>query len=305
MAKMQFFFKAGQYRLFEMTYRNRQTESLYLMGCGIEKCRPDYTFGPVNRPGYHFHVVMSGEGWVEVNGVRHAVHDGQIFVAKPHEVTKYGASHTNPWAYCWITFGGEKAPYYLEQAGFPEGVNLRDCNTDPADFSSLISDLLDRTELNLTHDLWRLGVLYQFLGLAIRSGSGAARSAHSEYDPNDYVQHGLTYIRNNFASMKIGEVSSSIGIDRSYFTKLFTQKMGISPMDYMILLRMREGARLLAETNLPVETIANMVGYTSVQSFSRIFSKHFHCSPRAYRQQSEETRVHLECPEGELLPLDE
>ncbi|MCD8159756.1 MAG: AraC family ligand binding domain-containing protein, partial [Clostridiales bacterium] len=87
MAKTQFFFKAGQYRLFEMTYMNRQTESLYLMGCGIEKCRPDYTFGPVNRPGYHFHVVMSGEGWLEVNGTQRSVHDGQIFVTKPHEIT--------------------------------------------------------------------------------------------------------------------------------------------------------------------------------------------------------------------------
>ncbi len=305
MAEMQFFFKAGQYRLFEMTYMNRQTDSLYLMGCGIQRCRPEYTFGPTRRPGYHFHVVMSGEGWLEVNGEAQPVHEKQIFVVKPDETTKYWASRTSPWAYCWIVFSGEKAPYYIEQAGFTPGVNVRNCNTDPAAFSSLISDLLDRTELNLTHDLWRLGVLYQFLGLAIRSGSQDTRSAHSEYNPNDYVQHGLTYIRNNYASMKIGEVSTAIGIDRSYFTRLFTQKIGISPLDYMILLRMQEGARLLAETNLPVETIAGMVGYASVQSFSRLFSRYFHCSPRAYRQQPADARTQLKRPAGELLLLDE
>ncbi|MCD7801339.1 MAG: AraC family transcriptional regulator [Clostridiales bacterium] len=305
MAKMQFFFKAGQHRLFELTYRNRQTESLYLMSCGIERCPPGYCFGPTSRPGYHFHVVMSGEGFLEVNGVTRMVHGGQIFVAKPGEMTRHWASRDNPWAYCWITFEGEKSTYYLEQAGFPRGVNIRDCNTDPADFCSLVSDLLDKTELNLTHDLWRLGVLYQFLGLAIHSGSRDARNLHSEYDPSDYVQHGLNYIRHNYASMKVGEVAASIGIDRSYFTKLFTQKMGVSPKDYMILLRMREGAKLLTDTTLSVETIAGMVGYNSIQAFTHSFTKHYHCSPGAYRRQPEEERVHLECPEGELLPLDE
>ncbi|MCD8337154.1 MAG: AraC family ligand binding domain-containing protein [Lachnospiraceae bacterium] len=242
MPEKEYVYKSEHCRYLGLTYSKRQNESLYLMCCGIEKCHPGYFFATADRPGYHFHVVLSGQGTLEVEGNASTVRAGQIFVTKPMERTRYQADMETPWTYCWVTFGGEKAIYYLEQAGLRTGVNIRDCRTNPSNFLELISKLMEKPELQLSSDLWRLGILYQFLGLAVKTGTPDKENHNQEYDPDTYVKHGMEYIRHNFASMKIGDVPRSIGIDRSYFTKLFSKKIGVSPREYLILVRMREGA---------------------------------------------------------------
>ncbi len=289
-----------------MNYENRQTDSLYLMACGIEQCLSGELYATGRRDGCHFHVILSGKGTLTVRGRTQGLHAGQMFVTKEGEETIYQADKTDPWSYCWVVFGGEKAEYYLDQAGLSEGVNVRDCNVNPSGFLEIVNSMLDRPELHLAQDLWRLGALYRFLSLAIETGSGPGGSTHNpEYSPEAYVRHGLAYIQTNFTSMKIGDVSRAIGIDRSYFTKLFTRAMGFSPMEYMILLRMRESARLLTTTDFSVQEIAGLVGYTSLQSFIRIFKSYYHCSPGEYRKLPEEKRVHLKYPNGELFHAQE
>ncbi|MCD8397321.1 MAG: AraC family ligand binding domain-containing protein [Lachnospiraceae bacterium] len=305
MPEKEYVYKSEHCRYLGLTHSKRQNESLYLMCCGIEKCHPGYFFATADRPGYHFHVVLSGQGTLEVEGNASTVRAGQIFVTKPMERTRYQADMETPWTYCWVTFGGEKAIYYLEQAGLRTGVNIRDCRTNPSNFLELISKLMEKPELQLSSDLWRLGILYQFLGLAVKTGTPDKENHNQEYDPDTYVKHGMEYIRHNFASMKIGDVPRSIGIDRSYFTKLFSKKIGVSPREYLILVRMREGARLLSDTDLSVEEIALRTGYGSLQAFSRIFKQNYQCAPVDYRRAPREARTHLRYPNGELFALDE
>ncbi|MCD7815114.1 MAG: helix-turn-helix domain-containing protein [Lachnospiraceae bacterium] len=305
MPEKEYVYKSEHCRYLGLTYSKRQNESLYLMCCGIEKCHPGYFFATADRSGYHFHVVLSGQGTLEVEGNASTVRAGQIFVTKPMERTRYQADMETPWTYCWVTFGGEKAIYYLKQAGLRTGVNIRDCRTNPSNFLELISKLMEKPELQLSSDLWRLGILYQFLGLAVKTGTPDKENHNQEYDPDTYVKHGMEYIRHNFASMKIGDVPRSIGIDRSYFTKLFSKKIGVSPREYLILVRMREGARLLSDTDLSVEEIALRTGYGSLQAFSRIFKQNYQCAPVDYRRTPREARTHLRYPNGELFALDD
>lgn len=284
-----------QYRCLE--YLHRQCDTLYLTMCGLERCTPGKAYGPASRSDYHLHVVLAGEGTMEVNGQRSVLHSGQFFLEKPGEVTYYSANPDNPWTYCWVTFAGEKAGYYMRQAGFADGVNVLNSYVDTNEFYNLANQLLAKPELNLANDLRRHGLLCQFISLTMESHTRSSNGRrNTEYSPDSYVDHALDFIRNNYANIKVADISNYIGINRSYFTNIFKQRVGVSPREYLISIKLRESAQLLLSSELPVQDIARRMGYDNALTFSKMFKRAYGVSPKHYRMKSREEQRRLDTP---------
>ncbi|MCD7843482.1 MAG: AraC family transcriptional regulator [Clostridiales bacterium] len=268
-----------------LEYHQKQTEDLYLTLCGVEHCTPGNIFYPEGRSGYHLHVILSGKGTICIDGREQRLHFGQMFMTKPGEDGWYKPDDSDPWTYCWMTFDGTNAPYYAESAGFREGVNALDCYVDPQEFHHLTQRILDRPELSLANDLLRLGILLEYLSLAVESNykSSQVVRRHHEYAPDVYVNHALDFIRYNYASIKVNDVAKYIGINRSYLTNIFKKKMGISPQEYLLQYRLNRGCELLLETRCSIQEIAQKIGYENPLTFSKMFKNVYGVSPRNYR----------------------
>lgn len=273
--------------------------------CGIEQCKPDYMFCTGQRSGYHLHVILSGKGTLSVNGVQHELHFGQMFMTKPEEDTWYRADKNDPWAYCWIAFDGNNAKRYAESAGFRPGVNWQDCHIDHQKFYSCVQQVLNQPQLTLANDLNRLGLLLAYIGLAIESNYRAeqvVRHEH-EYSTDAYVQYAMDFIHSNYASVKVGDVAGYIGIHRSYLTNIFKKKMGISPQEYLMQCKLKQGCKLLLETELPIQEVSQRIGYENPLTFSKVFKNTFGISPRSYRLQNGGT-VEIDHTDEENLSLN-
>ena len=277
-----------------LNYHHRLSEELYLFRVGMEQRLPGETYGPKRRSGYHLHVILNGEGTLETDGRRFSLRAGQLFLVKPEEMTCYTASQERPWTYCWVSFDGKQAPYYMEQAGFLPGVNALPCYVDRDAFYDLTTLLLSRTELNLANDLRRQGLLSQFIALAVESNNrGHSGKQNEKYTADSYVDHALDFMEGNFDRIKVADVSAFIGIDRSYFSNIFRRRVGVSPQEYLLRLRMRKSAELLLATDNPVRVVAGRVGYDNALTFSKVFKSYFGVSPMHYRALPEEERVYL------------
>ncbi|OEE58394.1 AraC family transcriptional regulator [Enterovibrio norvegicus FF-454] len=66
------------------------------------------------------------------------------------------------------------------------------------------------------------------------------------------------------------------------FKKRFKEALGVSAYQYITEQRMEKAKALLIHTDLPVQLIAERVGYTDVSAFSRRFSASFGLSPRDF-----------------------
>ncbi|SIP87337.1 AraC-like ligand binding domain-containing protein [Alkalispirochaeta americana] len=80
-------------------------------------------------------------------------------------------------------------------------------------------------------------------------------------------------------------VADSLDISREHLTRLFTQHLGVSPLQYYRRLRMDVATSLLLDTTLSIKEIAWELGYQNPFHFSRSFRRYAQMSPRTYRQQ--------------------
>ncbi len=73
-------------------------------------------------------------------------------------------------------------------------------------------------------------------------------------------------------------------MSRSTFAAQFKESFGRSPMDFVTEVRLRAGARMLANSDQPVKAIAGQVGYESRSHFSHAFQEFFGMGPSEYRE---------------------
>lgn len=83
----------------------------------------------------------------------------------------------------------------------------------------------------------------------------------------------------------VAELARIAALSRSAFFERFTQAVGVPPMEYLVAWRMAVAKDLLRRHDLPLEQIAERVGYGSAANFSTAFSRHVGKPPRRYARE--------------------
>lgn len=80
-------------------------------------------------------------------------------------------------------------------------------------------------------------------------------------------------------------------ISERYFHKLFLQRYGTTPGQYLSDIRIRKAKQLLAGSNYTITYIAEACGFSSVYHFSRAFKGISGYTPSDYRKKSEQSKI--------------
>ena len=86
-----------------------------------------------------------------------------------------------------------------------------------------------------------------------------------------------------FGAVTVQKMAAMANLERSYFSRMFHQQLGISPQQWLLHTRMAQAARFLLEGRTVADTAA-MVGYADEKSFARAFSKVMRKPPSQYRK---------------------
>ena len=82
----------------------------------------------------------------------------------------------------------------------------------------------------------------------------------------------------------IEALATSLCFNRHYLMRLFKQHVGISIVNYLRRCRAERAAAYLAESDLPINTIAMQVGWPDPNYFARRFKEHFGVTATEYRE---------------------
>lgn len=272
-----------------LEYDHDQEGDICLIACGMEQCDPGVNYGPDLRDCYHLHIILSGTGTLYVGGQILHPRFGQMFLLKHNETAQYVADKTDPWNYCWVTYNGTEAKRLSEEIGFTDGIYCLNSSVEAKEFFELICRMHEKPEMNYINDLRRRGILLEFLALALEATETRSRKIERRCErPIDvYIRRAIDFIHYNYATINVSDIVEYIGFTRSYFTTIFKKKVGISPQEYLIQYRLKQGCRLLLSTESAIQDIALQIGYEDPLNFSRAFKNIYGISPTEYRLQGE------------------
>ena len=99
----------------------------------------------------------------------------------------------------------------------------------------------------------------------------------------------LQYIRENYRDVTLEGTAEYFHLSGPYLSKYIRNKSGMTFQEAVRGVRLKKAASALVRTGQTVETIAESVGYESVEHFSRLFKKTYGMTPVQYRNRKENT----------------
>jgi AraC-like DNA-binding protein len=124
-----------------------------------------------------------------------------------------------------------------------------------------------------------LGHLLARLECAGRAGSGPTRQ-------QGLIQDAYRLLGDPERSrLGLETFSGDLGISYSWFRRSFRTHTGLTPQRYRLLQQLDRACQLLGDTDLPVGTIAERLGFSSQAYFARRFRKETGLSPTVWRRQ--------------------
>ena len=221
---------------------------------------------------YILHFVLSGKGYFNGNLVK----GGQGFVIPINTVAEYHSDTFEPWEFLWVVSLDAKMLSVFEILG-------ADKETGIFNFSSLdtvyeVADKLKLSERRIVSSAM-LGEYFMRIMNAETSATDTSKAT-----VKDYFDVSVKYIENNLhTELTVGALCDLLGITQPYLFKIFKQRSGISPKQYIDTGRIKKAKQLLKNTDLTVTQVAISVGFVDVLAFSKFFSKNVGISPSAYR----------------------
>ena len=100
-----------------------------------------------------------------------------------------------------------------------------------------------------------------------------------------YIDSALNHMRENITgALNLDLLSNHLGIEKTYFIRIFKQIIGIPPLKYYLGLKMEAAGTSLCNTTKTVKQIAEDFGYEDEFYFSRTFKQFRGMAPSEFRQ---------------------
>lgn len=186
---------------------------------------------------------VEGEGWFELDHQRYKITSNQFFILPKHQAHAYGSNATNPWTIYWIHFDGDKAAFF--SAGFDRPRNITpEAHSRIKERLTLFEEIYSSISsgYNKNYMLYATTSLFHFLGSM--KFIGEYRDCGSMNNSRkDVVQLAIHYMKENLnKKIRLTDIAREVKLSASYFSNLFEEKTGSSPLRYLNYLRIQEHA---------------------------------------------------------------
>lgn len=233
-----------------------------------------------NKDSYELFYTLDGCGTIEQGGRQTTLQRGSALLIDCRTPQRYRtAPTTDRWYHLWA---------HIDGAGVDEFAKMLE--VDALRPVYVAEPIARRHMAAIASNLELPGMLpTTVIGLAVHSllaeMMGAAAAGGESAAGDEAVRRACALIESAYSEdLSLDDIATSANVSKSYLLKLFRQRLGTTPYEYLMRYRITRAKELLAETNERIGAIALAVGFNSESNFSYRFSKMVGQSPRAYRE---------------------
>ena len=247
---------------------------------------------PANRPcfGMHWHermellLIYSGSLLLHIGGREFTAKENNLVIIPP-ERAHMGISGNNGVRYRTVMF--DITAFYNSTSATdkflkPIVKQINDFNpvTDDAEIVALCDSLIkEQLSGNVASPLIVIGKIYELLGLLYRR----CLCEPVLLAPDSKFKNVIDYIGDNyFDDISSAKLSRHFGYDVAYFCRRFKSVTGLTPMNYIQILRLETAKEKIKSGNFKISEISALCGFSDVSYFTRCFKKRYGMTPTEY-----------------------
>ena len=230
--------------------------------------------------------VVDGKGEFNIQGQRFPVKPNDFVIINPQVEHTELSSPDEPLEYIVLGINGLSFSNLtpVSEGGHPFSFfNLRDEQKDILRYLNAMVQEATSQQMSyelVCHNLLEILLIkilrHQHFDLEVGKQSNATKDI-------SFIKHYLeTYYHE---SIQLEDLASMTHLSRFYISHSFKKEIGMSPMEYLIDIRIKESKILLRTTNYSISQVADIVGFTTPTYFSKQFRKSTGISPTDYREQ--------------------
>jgi len=85
-------------------------------------------------------------------------------------------------------------------------------------------------------------------------------------------------------SLSLAKLAGIAGLEATYFSKFFRRKTGVGVHEWVNSVRVERAKVLIRQGNLSITRVAHEVGFPTLRTFERAFSRTLGITPRDYKK---------------------
>lgn len=251
---------------------------------------------------YHYNWHAETEIFILLKGSVETSCNGEVFTLKPLDVVIISpqvghatlALEEDAIAFV-IHVGNEFYQQYDSDFGSYQFALRSDDSTRHNEFFTTLRHHAAMTMLLMTKGespVYRMWIEHHYLALAgdVFREFDPIKKVHENARPGDIKPASfdkmIAYIDEHYEQkIELEDIAKIGGYNIAYTSQFFKRQMGISFVEYVLRLRIRDATVRLASTDEAVARIASDCGFADVKAFNVAFKKHFNMTPTEYRKQ--------------------
>jgi len=266
--------------LFPTVLDSSRALPLYLTSVGIF-----YNEVSVHRPqgyiDYQWLQTASGHGIIHL-GNEEVLLDESKGLLIPSNIPHSYKRESEQWLTHWVSFNGTMIPSLFHTLGFSDIGTYTQFNTENT--TSILKNIFELTEDNYTKNAFPISTrLYALIEQIYASKIASNTPLHSK---GNQLQLLFDYIDQHYMlDITLNDLSQHIHVSPQYVCRLFNSYLSMRPFEYIKHVRIGKSKSLLNQVpSLPIEQIAEMVGFHNPSYFTALFKSIEKITPREFVQ---------------------
>ena len=239
---------------------------------------------PEGRNDYQLLYIAAGKGEFYFKGSKEPtiVTKGNMILFRPGEPQVYYYYAIDKTEVYWVHFTGWKVEEYLERYELPHDENVFYTGVSP-DYPWIYNQMIRELQLQRVNHEDMISLYMHHIFITINRYIKERRETKN--DTINDIERAAHYFKDNYnKQISIEQYAEEHLMSVNWFIHSFKSVMKMSPMQYIISLRIAMAKGYLENSTKNIAEISNEVGYENALYFSRLFRKYTGMTPTEYRK---------------------
>ena len=208
---------------------------------------------------------------------------GQFYYTLPNETHTIEADADEPYVSAWLSVTGTYTEHIINEIGKKSSEKIMSLERRK-EILEITKTFLYSVSIGETSVPYLKSLINIYLTYITSDKDAEYPEVFATEKIAQLVHKAKSYVKNNLKTASVADMAAAQHYNQKHFTRVFTEAMGLTPVQYIIDCKMEWAKHALEHSGLSITEIIEAVGYDHRNGFSIAFKKKYGCTPSEFRK---------------------